>query len=141
MNNAMEMHDAYLKEWTCDEQGRGHALFHACIHRSEGDIFEGRGHESGWQGVRFDFEGMSIDGTVDFSENTYLSDGDLWIDDRHEANIVYLPANHAGEIRMELCVSPVFDIVKIRASKMASQLVGEFEHESFWDESGPISSG
>jgi hypothetical protein len=137
----MEMHDAYLKEWTCDEQGRGHALFHACIHRSEGDIFEGRGHESGWQGVRFDFEGMSIDGTVDFSENTYLSDGDLWIDDRHEANIVYLPANHAGEIRMELCVSPVFDIVKIRASKMASQLVGEFEHESFWDESGPISSG
>ncbi len=81
---------------------------------------------------------MSIDGSVDLSERTYLSDGDLWIDGKHEAGMVYLPANHAGEIRMEMCVSPVFDIVKIRAAKMTSQLVGEFEHESFWDENGPI---
>jgi hypothetical protein len=134
----MEMHDSFLKEWACDEQGRGYALFHACIHRAEGEIFDGPGHESGWQGVRFDFEGMSIDGLVDFSEDTYLSDGDLWIDENHEANIVYLPANHAGQIRMEMCVAPVFDTVKIRAAKITSQLVGEFEHESFWDENGPI---
>ena len=117
----MEMHDSYLKDWACDEHGSGYALFHACIHRAEDDIFEGPGHESGWQGVRFDFEGMSIDGTVDFSADTYLSHGDLWIDSKHERNIVYLPANHAGEILMELCVSPVFDIGPGNRSGLASR--------------------
>ncbi len=134
----MEMHDSYLKDWACDEHGRGYALFHACIHRSEGDIFDGTGHESGWQNIRFDFEEMSIDGIVDLSEDTHLSDGDLWIDGKHEAGIVYLPANHAGDIRMEMRVSPMFDVVKIRAKKMSSELTGEFKHESFWDENGPI---
>jgi hypothetical protein len=138
MNYAMEFHDSYLKAWGIDAEGNGFALFNACLHRAEGPIFGGLGHESGWQDLRLDFEGMRIEGEVDFAEDTYLSHGDLWVGSKRHDNILFLPAEHSGELRLEMCVAPHFDIVKILATNMASELLGEFEHEHFWQEDRPI---
>jgi len=129
MNHAMEFHDSYLKDWGCDESGHGFMLFHAFVYRSEGEIVDCDDSESDYQNLRLNFEGMRIEGKVDFSEDTYLSEGTLWVNGVEHDNIVHLPANHEGELRMEICVSPAFDITKIYATKMSSELTGEFGQE------------
>jgi len=134
----MEMHDSYLKDWACDEYGHGFALFRACIYRSEGQLFTRVRSENGWQDLRFEFDGMRIEGSLDLSGNIYLSDGDLYVGERRERGIVYLPANLVGVLRMEMCITPSFETVIIHATAMKAELVGEFEHECFWDENEPV---
>ena len=131
MNRAMEFHDSYLKDWGCDESGHGFMLFHAFVYLSEGEIVDWDNCESAYQNLRLDFEGMRIEGKVDFdfSEDTYLYEGTLWVNGVEHDNIVHLPANHEGELRMEICVAPAFEVTKIYATKMSSEFIGEFGQE------------
>jgi len=140
MNYAMELHDSRLEAWQCDEAGRGFALFYACIHRADGPIFveNALNHESGWQRLRFGFYGMRIEGEVDFAEEPYVHEGELWVNGTNSKNIIFLPAEHTGEICLKMCVSPLFNTVKIHATIMESELVGEFEPEHVWQEDRPF---
>jgi hypothetical protein len=136
MTIAMEMHDSYLREICCDPDGRGYARFHAVIYRSEGKVFEDV-QESGWQDVRFDFEGMRLEGEVaDLSCDPYAAEGDLWVDGKNQNGVIYLPATHFGEICLEMRIAPLFETFKIHASRIDSGLQGEFELEMYWDIDG-----
>jgi hypothetical protein len=134
MNYAMEMHDSSLEELVCNSDGTGYALFHAVIHRGEGEIFPGP-HESGWQGLRFDFEGMRIEGKVG-ELNTWASDGELWIDGKNENGIICLQPDHVGDLCLEVCLAQDFRILKIHATRIQSSLIGEFKLECLWDADG-----
>ena len=136
MTSAMEMHDSYLRELHCGEDGRGYAVFHASVFRSEGDVFKDA-QESGWQDLRFDFEGMRIEGEiVDLADDPYASDGDLWVNGTNENGVIYLPANHSGLICLEMRLNPSFAWLKIHATKMTSSLGGELRVDTNWDAMG-----
>lgn len=136
MNYAMEMHDSWLKGLDCHVDGIGYALFHAVIHRGEGEIFPGP-HESGWQDIRFNFEGMRIEGEVG-ELKTWTSDGNLWIDGKNENGIIYLPSDHSGSICLEMCLADDFRTLKIHARKISSIFISEFKFEHTWDLDGNI---
>ena len=132
MTRAMEMHDSYLREIYCGSDGRGYTLFKAVVYRSSGEVFKDAS-ESGYQFVRFDFEGMSIEGeVVDLQFDPYASDGDLWVDETSGNGAIYLPANHSGRIRFEMRLNPSFDWLRIHASKIASSLQGQLEVGTYW---------
>jgi hypothetical protein len=62
-------------------EGRGFAILHAIVYRSDGQVFEDA-QQSGYQDVPFDFEGMSIEGEIGELQ-TYASDGELWVDGKN----------------------------------------------------------
>jgi len=134
MNYAMEIHDSCLEEVICNTDGTGYALFNASIFRSEGQVFKGA-DESGWQKLRFDFEGMQIEGEVG-ELKTWASGGTLCVDDVEQKHAIFLPANHEGKIVFEMCLLDDDRILKIHARKVRSNLIGEFELEGRWDASG-----
>jgi hypothetical protein len=134
MTFGMEFHDSVLLDIRCEGDGKGFVLFHGNVYRSEGQVFQDA-QESGWQNVRFHLEGMRIEGVFgEFGE--YASDGNLWVNGSNENGVTLLPANHDGDICLELCLSPTFDIVKIYASRISSTFEGEFRLESTWDSDG-----
>jgi len=134
MTQTMEIHDGKLLEIIRHDDGTGHVLFHAFIYRSEGTDFKDA-YEAGWQNIRLTFEGMQIDGELVPPEE-YAHSGDLWINGNNENGIIWLPANHTGEICLELVLSPVFDTLKIRATKVTSSLEGPWVLEAYWDSAG-----
>lgn len=137
MTFGMEFHDSVLLDVHREDDGNGFVLFHGYVYRSEGRVFQ-EAQESGWQNVRFHLQGMHIEGVLaEFGE--YASDGDLWVNGNSEKGVTSLPANHVGDICMELCLSPAFDTVKIYASHISSTFEGEFELESTWDSDGKCS--
>jgi hypothetical protein len=133
MTYGMEFHDSRLLELRCDDDGSGFALFHGCVYSSEGTVFEDA-QESGWQNVRFLFEGMRVEGQI----VEYASDGDLWVNGKNENGIALLPEDHDGDICLELRLSPLFDILKIHASGVNSNFEGDFELECLWDADGNV---
>ena len=137
MAAAMEFHDSYLNAWGCDAEGNGFALIRATIHRYEGEKFAETNHESGWQELRFSFKGMTFEGEVDFAEDTWIQDGSITISGKKDDDgLIYLPAEHIGDIQIQMDVSPTFDTVTIRASELKTEFLNEFEHERFWNEAG-----
>jgi hypothetical protein len=130
----IEFHDSRLKDIRCNRDGTGFALFHACVYQSEGMVFQDA-QISGWQNVRFSFEGMKIEGEI-VELGQYASDGDLWIDGKNDNGIAILPADHKGDIYLELRLAPEFNTVKIHASSIQSEFEGEFEPECLWDSEG-----
>ena len=137
MTFGMEFHDSVLLDVRREDDGNGFVLFHGYVYRSEGQVFQ-EAQESGWQNVRFHLQGMHIEGVLaEFGE--YASDGDLWVNGNSEKGVTSLPANHVGDICMELCLSPAFDTVKIYASHISSTFEGEFELETTWDSDGKCS--
>jgi hypothetical protein len=133
----MEMHDSSLLEVACNPDGRGFALFHGVVYQSEGQVFEDA-QRSGWQDVRFDFEGMKIEGEVG-KLKTYASDGELWVDGKNENGVITLPVKRSGEICLEMMLADDFRTLKIHATKITSSFVGEFELEAYWDAEGNVS--
>jgi hypothetical protein len=134
MTFGMEFHDSRLLDMCCEGDGKGFALFHAYVYRSEGRVFQDA-QESGWQNVRFHLEGMHIDGVFgEFGE--YAADGNLWVNGSNGNGVTLLPADHVGEICLELCLSPLFDTVKIYASRISSTFEGDFKLESTWVSDG-----
>src|ERR1700689_2279117 len=130
MTFGMEFHDSRLLDVRCEGDGKGFALFHGYVYRSEGQVFQDV-QESGWQNVRFHFQGMHIEGV--FTEfGGYASDGNLWGNGSNENGVTLLPADHVGDICLELCLSPAFEITKIYASQISSTVEGEFALESTW---------
>lgn len=137
MTYGFEFHDSRLLEARCEATGEGTLLFHASVYRSQGLVFEDP-QVSGFQNVRFRFEGMRVDGSLN-KVAEYASDGALWIDGvRHELPL--LPVDHRGEVRMELQLSPDFGITTIHATHIVSTFEGEFEPEFQWDAEGNITS-
>jgi hypothetical protein len=134
MTTAMEIHDSRLLEIECDCDGKGFALFHAVVFRSEGVVFKDA-QESGWQNLRFQFEGMRIEGKI-VELDEYAYDGNLWVNGSNENGVISLPANHSGDVCLEMSLSPTFETIKIHASRISSALEGEFELEAIWDADG-----
>ncbi len=134
MTQAMEIHDARLLELVHHGDRAGHALFHAYIYRSEGVVFSDA-YESGWQNFRLNFEGMRIEGDL-VAPGEYASGGAIWVNGTKEDNIIQLPADHSGEICLELVLSPLFDTLTIRATKVTSSLEGPWVLEEYWDADG-----
>jgi hypothetical protein len=132
----MEFHDSRLLDLVCHPDGTGHALFDAYVYRSEGIVFEDA-QESGWQKFRLLFEGMHIEGELVAPEE-YASEGAMWVNEKQHENLILLPANHSGTIQLDLVLSPLFDTLKIHASKVISQLEGPWELEAIWDTDGNI---
>jgi hypothetical protein len=130
----MEMHDSSLLEVTCNPDGTGFALFHAVVYQSEGQVFEDA-QRSGWQDVRFDFEGMRIEGEV----GELVLDGELWINEKKYENTFSLPTRHAGKICLTMYLEGDYRKLNIHATSMTSSFVGEFELESYWDAEGNVS--
>ncbi|SEG62029.1 hypothetical protein SAMN05421819_3863 [Bryocella elongata] len=142
MDYAFEFHDSWLKELVCGEDGHGYAVFHASVYRSERRLLDPP-YESGWQNVRFQFEGMRIEGrVVELDQNA--SDGDLWLDGEKDSlvpnasGLFRLPLNFRGSVRMELCLAPEFNIFSIHATAVRSQFEGEFELETIWNVDGTM---
>jgi hypothetical protein len=134
MTCGMEMHDSSLLEVTYDRDGKGFVLFHAYVYQSKGQVFRDA-QRSGWQDVRFDFEGMRIEGEIgELKAAAY--NGELWIDGKNENGIIFLPANHDGEICLEMTLAGDARTLKIHASKVTSSFVSEFEVEAYWDDTG-----
>jgi hypothetical protein len=106
MTFGMEFHDSRLLNAGCESNGEGFVLFRGYVYRSEGQVFKDV-QESGWQNVRFHLQGMHIEGVLpEFGE--YAHDGNLWVNGINENGVTSLPANHVGEICLELCLSPAF---------------------------------
>jgi len=134
MTLGMEIHDSRLLELVCNPDGKGHALFHAYIYRSEGIVFKDA-QESGWQNFRLIFEEMRIEGELP-GPREYADRGELWVDGKNENGVILLPADHVGDICLELVLSPLFGTLKIYGSKINSQLEGPWSLEAIWDAAG-----
>jgi hypothetical protein len=91
--------------------------------------------ESGWQNVRFELEGMRIEGEV-VELNQYATGGEFWLDGKNQDGVMLLPVDQAGAICFELCLAPEFDTVKIHATHVRSSFEGELELEFYWDSNG-----
>jgi len=130
MTLGMEFHDARLLDLICRSDGSGHALFHACIYRSEGVVFIDP-QESGWQNCRLTFQGMRVEGTS-VEPGEYSSGGSLWVDGKIHDDVVLLPLDHDGAIQVHLVMSPLFETLKIHAEKVSSTLEGPWELERVW---------
>jgi hypothetical protein len=137
MTLGMEIHDSQLLDVVCNPDGIGHVLFHAYIYRSDGVVFKDA-QESGWQNFRLIFEGMRIEGDL-VEPSEYATDGELWIDGKNENGVILLPADHTGDICLELVLSPLFGTLKIYGSKITSQLEGPWSLEAIWDADGNCS--
>jgi hypothetical protein len=134
----IEFHDTWLKDLRCNGDGTGFALLHASVYQSEGMVFKDA-QLSGWQNIRFSFEGMRIEGEV-VELNQYASDGELWIDGKNDNGTAMLPADHEGDICLELCLAPEFNTIKIHATSIRSEFEGEFELEAKWDDKGDVTT-
>jgi hypothetical protein len=132
----MEMHDSWLLEVACDADGKGFALFDGVVYRSEGQVFKDA-QQSGLQRVRFDFEGMKIEGEIG-ELKTWAMDGELWVDGKNENGILFLPALHTGQICLEMELADDFRTLKIHASKVTSSFENKFDHTANWDEIGSV---
>ena len=88
--------------------------FDGHVYRSESNVFEDV-QESGRQNVRFYLQRMHIEVVLaEFGE--YASDDDFWVKGGSEKGVMLLAAKHAGDICLELCLSPGFETVKFYAS-------------------------
>jgi hypothetical protein len=131
MTLGMEFHDARLLELVCGSDGNGHVLFHACVYRSDGVVFEDP-QESGWQNCRLIFQGMRVEGTR-VERGDYASEGALWVDGEVHDNVILLPADHHGSIQVHLMMSPLFETLRIHAERILSALEGPWELERVWN--------
>ena len=136
MTLGMEIHDSRLLDLICNPDGTGHILFDAYIYRSEGVVFKDA-QESGWQDFRLIFEGMRIEGGL-VAPGEYASEGELWINGRNENGVILIPSDHAGDICLELVLSPLFGTLKIFGSRIRSQLEGPWSLEAIWDVDGNV---
>ncbi|MGD0889679.1 MAG: hypothetical protein ABR889_10560 [Acidobacteriaceae bacterium] len=130
----MEMHDSWLEEVVSNPDGTGFSTFYGSIFRSDGQVFKDA-QESGWQKLRFDFEGMRIEGEIG-ELNTWASGGELWIGGKNDNGIIFLPAEHTGRLCLEMCLAQDYRTLKIHATKIRSTFIGEFEIEAVWDAEG-----
>jgi hypothetical protein len=131
MTIGMEFHDARLLDFVYGSDGNGHILFHACICRSDGVVFEDP-QESGWQNCRLVFQGMRVEGAL-IEPGEYATEGALWVDGKIHDNVILLPADHDGSIEVRLMMSPLFETLKIHAERIASTLEGPRELERVWN--------
>jgi hypothetical protein len=137
MTQAIEIHDAKLLELVRNDDGTGHVLFHAYIYRSEGVVFQDA-QESGWQNFRLEFADMQLEGGAALP-GEYAHEGELWVDGTNGNGMIHLPADHKGNITLELALSPRFDTLKIHASSVRSTLEGPWKLETYWDAEGNTS--
>jgi hypothetical protein len=130
MTIGMEFHDARLLDFVCGSDGNGHALFRAYIYRSDGVVFKDP-QESGWQNCRLVFHGMRVEGTP-VGPGEYVSDGTLWVNGESYHDTVILPADHHGSIQVHLTMSPLFEVLKIRAEQISFKPEGPWDLEHVW---------
>jgi hypothetical protein len=131
----MEFHDSQLLDLQHDADGNGFALFHACVFRSQGQVFQDD-QESGWQNVRFILHGIRV-ANEPFELGEYVSDGEFFMNGVAEGGgVMSLPADHQGELRFELMQAPAFGTQSIRFQRIQSAFEGEFELEAVWDKDG-----
>jgi hypothetical protein len=136
MTYGMEMHDSQILEVGLNPDGEGFVLFHAVVYQSEGQVFEDA-QRSGWQDVRFDFEGMRIEGEIREPE-VWVLDGELWVNEQRYENTFSLPARHSGKICLTMYLADDYRKVDIHATSMTSSFVSEFKLEAYWDEMGNV---
>jgi hypothetical protein len=84
------------------------------------------------------FQDMRVKGEL--LRDEYSTEGDFFVNSKSSGGIVYLPANHEGQITLEFNQNPDFEMRRVTATRVRSLLEGQFEIEAFWDGSGNITS-
>jgi hypothetical protein len=130
----MEFHDSWLLDMLHREDGTGWVLFRGSVYRSNGTVFADE-QESGYQNVRFEFEGMRVEGEI-VELGQHATGGEFWVDGKNQNGVMRLPIDQSGEIRFELCLAPEFRTVQIHATHVRSSFEGQFELEFHWDREG-----
>jgi hypothetical protein len=126
----MEFHDSWLLGVQQRQDETGWILFRGSIFRSNGAVFEDE-QESGWQNVRFELQGMRIEGEI-VELNQYAIEGEFWLNGQNQNGVMLLPVNQSGEICFDLRLAPEFGPFKIHATHVRSSFEGEFQYEFRW---------
>ena len=147
MTLAMEFHDSTLLEMKFELDGSGYMLFKSSVYRSP-EMAVDHDYESGWQNVRLSF--VSAVGSLDLPIGEYASDGSLSINDVcvepaftlaatwGGGGLMPLPFEGSGSVKLELCLSPLFQDFTIVATHIDALAEGPFELEARWDSQGNV---
>jgi len=133
LKHAFEFHDSTLVEFDRRSDGTGFLLFHASVYRTQGELFRA-GQESGYQFVRMSFTAMHVQGPVVLDE--HCSGGSITLDGLTTRDIIYLPLDGEGPVKLTFELAPRFETTVVTAQTIRVELEGEFERELIWEEDG-----
>ena len=133
LNYAFEFHDSRLTEFERREDGSGYLLFRASVYRTQGELFRA-GQESGFQFVRIHFTEMHVNGPIVLDEHS--AGGSITLDGRTTDDIIYLPLDLEGPVKLTFQLSPRFETTVVEAQSIRVELEGEFERERVWGADG-----